>query len=73
MKTHLGIIGGSGIYNLENLNKFEWKTIKTPYGFPSDQILNGKINNVEISFLPRHGRGHVFLLQLYLLKQIFLH
>ena len=58
MKTCLGIIGGSGLYDLKTLEKNEWIDVTTPWGEPSDQILSGKINGLQIYFLPRHGRGH---------------
>ena len=58
MKTCLGVIGGSGLYDLKNLEKTKWIDVTTPWGEPSDQILSGEINGVQIYFLPRHGRGH---------------
>ena len=58
MKTCLGIIGGSGLYDLKSLEKTEWIDVTTPWGEPSDQILSGEINGVQVYFLPRHGRGH---------------
>ena len=58
MKTCLGIIGGSGLYDLKSLEKTKWIDVTTPWGEPSDQILSGEINGVQIYFLPRHGRGH---------------
>ena len=58
MKTCLGIIGGSGLYDLKSLKKTEWIDVTTPWGEPSDQILSGEINGVQVYFLPRHGRGH---------------
>ena len=54
----LGIIGGSGLYEIEGLKNPKWKKIKTPWGDPSDQILNFNYKNKEVCFLPRHGRGH---------------
>ena len=54
----LGIIGGSGLYEIEGLEKPKWKKIKTPWGEPSDAILNFKYKSKEVCFLPRHGRGH---------------
>ncbi|MGE0626745.1 MAG: S-methyl-5'-thioadenosine phosphorylase [Hyphomicrobiaceae bacterium] len=56
----LGIIGGSGIYNLPALESPRWETIETPWGAPSDQILFAEIEGLPIRFLPRHGRGHRF-------------
>ena len=58
MKTCLGIIGGSGLYDLKSLEKTEWIDVTTPWGETSDQILSGEINGLQIYFLPRHGRGH---------------
>ena len=54
----LGIIGGSGLYEIEGLKNPEWKKAMTPWGDPSDQILNFNYKNKEVCFLPRHGRGH---------------
>ena len=56
----LGVIGGSGIYEIDQMKNQEWKTIKSAFGNPSDQLLLGKIYEVPVVFLPRHGRGHVF-------------
>ena len=58
MKTCVGIIGGSGLYDLKSLQNTKWIDVSTPWGDPSDQILSGKINGLQIYFLPRHGRGH---------------
>ena len=55
----LGVIGGSGLYSME-LKNSEWVTIETFWGKPSDDILRGLIGNIEIYFLPRHGRGHKY-------------
>ena len=55
----LGIIGGSGLYSME-LKRSEWVTVETFWGKPSDDILRGLIGNIEIYFLPRHGRGHKY-------------
>ncbi|MBA4049335.1 MAG: S-methyl-5'-thioadenosine phosphorylase [Sphingomonas sp.] len=55
----IGIIGGSGLYAIEGLADAEWRSVDTPWGAPSDQILFGRVGNVGIRFLPRHGRGHV--------------
>src|SRR6056300_600769 len=54
----LAIIGGSGLYDVEELKDRELLDINTPWGKPSDQILKTKYNNKEVYFLPRHGRGH---------------
>jgi len=58
MKSCVGIIGGSGLYDLKSLQNTKWIDVSTPWGDPSDQILSGEINNLQIYFLPRHGRGH---------------
>ena len=58
MTNKLAIIGGSGLYDVEEFSKREFLDIKTPWGNPSDQILKTKYNNKEIYFLPRHGKGH---------------
>ena len=58
MQTMIGIIGGSGVYQIEGLETATWVTVATPWGAPSDQILTGRLNGVPMAFLPRHGRGH---------------
>ncbi len=55
----LGIVGGSGLYQLDALQNPQWVNIDTPWGAPSDALLTGTISGVECVFLPRHGRGHV--------------
>jgi 5'-methylthioadenosine phosphorylase len=55
----IGIIGGSGLYAIEGLEQAEWRRVDTPWGNPSDEILFGRVGEVELRFLPRHGRGHV--------------
>lgn len=57
----LGIIGGSGIYQMDGLQRTRWVTVPTPFGKPSDQLLTGKLGDRELVFLPRHGRGHRIL------------
>lgn len=59
MQTKIGIIGGSGLYQLDALQNPEWVSVATPWGSPSDQILTGVLDGVPMAFLPRHGRGHV--------------
>lgn len=54
----LGIVGGSGFYNLPGLAHAEWRRIDSPWGQPSDDILFADIDGLPIRFLPRHGRGH---------------
>jgi len=58
-KRILGIIGGSGVYDIEGLEDATWKTVETPWGPPSDALLFGRYAGVDMVFLPRHGRGHV--------------
>ena len=58
-KTTIGVIGGSGIYEIDGLENPSWKEIETPWGAPSDAILTGQLNGIDMAFLPRHGRGHV--------------
>ncbi|MCU0802451.1 MAG: S-methyl-5'-thioadenosine phosphorylase [Rhodobacteraceae bacterium] len=57
--TMLGIIGGSGLYQIDGLQNPVWTTIQTPWGDPSDAILTGTLSGLPVAFLPRHGRGHV--------------
>ena len=54
----IGIIGGSGLYEIEGLENARWEAVKTPFGEPSDEILHGTLGGVELAFLPRHGSGH---------------
>lgn len=56
----LGVIGGSGIYELPGLVDARWQTVESPWGEPSDQVRVGTINDRKVVFLPRHGRGHVY-------------
>ena len=53
----LGVIGGSGLYDIPGLNGV-WRTIESPWGQPSDQIFDGELEGQRVVFLPRHGRGH---------------
>ena len=55
----LGIIGGSGIYDLP-MDGARWETIASPWGEPSDEVRRGEIDGLPVVFLPRHGRGHVY-------------
>ena len=59
MQPKIGVIGGSGVYQMDVLENPEWITVETPWGAPSDALLNGTLNGTEMVFLPRHGRGHV--------------
>ncbi len=54
----IGVIGGSGLYQMDGLDVTEKVTIKTPYGYPSDQIILGNLRGKKMAFLPRHGVGH---------------
>jgi 5'-methylthioadenosine phosphorylase len=54
----LGIIGGSGLYEIDALENRAWLNISGPWGAPSDQLLTGELHGVKLVFLPRHGRGH---------------
>ncbi len=54
----LGVIGGSGVYDLPGLENAEWRHIDSPWGEPSDDLRIGHINGLKMVFLPRHGRGH---------------
>jgi 5'-methylthioadenosine phosphorylase len=58
-KTVLGIIGGSGVYDIAGLENAQWKRIESPWGEPSDALLFGTFKGVDLVFLPRHGRGHI--------------
>ena len=58
MIGNLGIIGGSGLYDLKGLTNAKWIKVNTPWGETSDEILSGNLNGLQINFLPRHGRGH---------------
>ena len=57
-KWTIGIIGGSGLYAIDGLKNAEWRSVETPWGSPSDELLFGTIGDVDLVFLPRHGRGH---------------
>jgi len=54
----IGVLGGSGIYELEGLENAHWEKVASPFGEPSDEILIGHLAGVRLAFLPRHGRGH---------------
>jgi 5'-methylthioadenosine phosphorylase len=54
----LGVIGGSGLYEIDGLAKVRWEKISGPWGEPSDELLFGELDGVQLVFLPRHGRGH---------------
>jgi 5'-methylthioadenosine phosphorylase len=59
--TTLGVIGGSGLYQMEGLEDGEWIKVETPFGDPSDAYFVGKLAGARLAFLPRHGRGHRIL------------
>jgi 5'-methylthioadenosine phosphorylase len=54
----IGIIGGSGLYNMDGLSKVSSVTLDTPFGPPSDEYVIGSLDGVRVAFLPRHGQGH---------------
>jgi len=54
----IGIIGGSGLYDIPGLERKSWRRVETPWGDPSDELLEGWLGGVRCVFLPRHGRGH---------------
>lgn len=58
-KHVLGIIGGSGLYDIDGIEDAQWMAVDSPWGAPSDEILTGRLNGTDVRFLPRHGRGHV--------------
>lgn len=59
MQTMIGVIGGSGVYQIDGLQDATWVTVKSPWGAPSDDVLVGRLDGLPIAFLPRHGRGHI--------------
>ena len=61
VRAALGVIGGSGLYDLEELEDVRRVRVSTPYGEPSDELVLGTLGGVELAFLPRHGRGHRIL------------
>lgn len=58
-ETMIGVIGGSGLYEIDGLENPEWVTVEGPWGAPSDALLTGSLDGVKMAFLPRHGRSHV--------------
>ena len=54
----IGVLGGSGLYELPELEDAHWQAVDSPWGTPSDEVLVGIINGKRFAFLPRHGRGH---------------
>ncbi len=57
----IGVIGGSGLYDMDELTNIDEIFIKTPFGSPSDAYILGDLQGIKIAFLPRHGRGHLLL------------
>src|SRR5918912_4613253 len=58
--AQIGIIGGSGLYQMPELKEIEEVKVDTPFGSPSDAFITGTLEGVRVAFLPRHGRGHRF-------------
>ncbi len=56
--TVIGVIGGSGVYEIDGLENTRWEKVSSPFGEPSDELLMGELNGQKMIFLPRHGRGH---------------
>ena len=54
----IGIVGGSGLYDIDGLEDRRWIAVESPWGRPSDEILHARLGAAELRFLPRHGRGH---------------
>jgi len=54
----IGVIGGSGLYQMEDVTDARWEKISSPFGAPSDALLTGRLAGQDVVFLPRHGRGH---------------
>ncbi|MFA5371578.1 MAG: S-methyl-5'-thioadenosine phosphorylase [Sideroxydans sp.] len=57
-QASIGIIGGSGVYDIAGLENRHWERVESPFGEPSDELLFGELNGIKLAFLPRHGRGH---------------
>lgn len=58
MKTVLGIIGGSGLYNIDGIENEQWISVESAFGAPSDEVLVGEVKGQKTVFMPRHGRAH---------------
>jgi 5'-methylthioadenosine phosphorylase len=58
MSPVIGVLGGSGVYELDSLTDARWERVDSPFGAPSDEILLGSLGGTPMAFLPRHGRGH---------------
>src|SRR3979409_1748691 len=57
-RADIGIIGGRGLCDIEGLRKVTERSVKTPFGAPSDKVVVGELDGIRIAFLSRHGRGH---------------
>ena len=57
-KAKIGVIGGTGLYNIEGMHNIREIDVKTPFGEPSDSIIIGELGGSDIAFIPRHGKGH---------------
>ena len=60
-KARIGVIGGSGLYQMDGLEDLREVAVSTPFGKPSDRYIEGRLGDAELVFLPRHGRGHRWL------------
>ena len=60
-QAKIGIIGGSGLYKMDALKEVEEVQIETPFGYPSDAFIVGKLEGAKVAFLARHGRNHHLL------------
>jgi len=58
MTTTIGILGGSGVYDIDGLSDTRWERVESSFGEPSDELFFGKLDGIQLVFLPRHGRGH---------------
>lgn len=61
VKASIGVIGGTGVYEMEGISKLREIRVKTPFGSPSDSVMVGTLDGHQVAFLPRHGRGHTLL------------
>ncbi len=59
--SRIGVIGGSGLYQIDGMADAKWVKVRTPFGDPSDEIVTGILEGREVAFLPRHARGHRIL------------
>lgn len=57
-RAMIGVIGGSGLYQMDSLTEVQEHIVETPFGRPSDVVVTGKVNGTQVAFLARHGRGH---------------